>query len=45
MLLGPGIFDFLGTPRWLWFGMPILQASTILDAGPAQGNAPQVQFL
>ena len=45
MLLGPGILDFLGTPTWRWSGMPVLQASTIPAAAPAQGNAPQVQFV
>jgi hypothetical protein len=45
MLLGPGILDFLGTPTWRWSSMPILQASTIPAAAPAQGNAQPVQFV
>jgi len=44
MILGPGILDFLRTPTWRWSSLPILQAS-IIPAAPAQGAAPQVQFV
>jgi hypothetical protein len=44
-ILGPGILDFLRTPTWRWSSLPILETGTTPASSPAQGTAPQVQFV
>lgn len=44
-LLGPGILDFLLTPKWRWSRLPVVQASTIPAPSQTQDAAPQVQFV